>query len=98
MKKNTITKVEFKSRVAKLGIDAVEATVLFGFENRQRLYAESEGVSKARLILLETFEKEKANGQLGHRIADYNVAIAEMRADIEASYQAKKSRQKKVKK
>lgn len=74
-----MTKPEFKRRVKALGLDPIQATVLFGFSHSTRFYSNSENVSTARESFLATFEQEKADGKLKHRLAANAEAIDVMR-------------------
>lgn len=79
LQKITMTKQQFKSRVRALGLDPVQAAVLFGFSHPARIYSESESVSIARASLLAVFVHEKADGRLEQRLKANEKAITAMR-------------------
>lgn len=77
-----MTKKKFKARIKALGLDAIQAAVLFDFSHPSRIYSKSESVSSASEFRLIFFEREKHFGRLDVWIDDKKEKIEKLRAKV----------------
>lgn len=89
-----MTKKQFKSRIKSLGLDPIQATVLFGFSHPARIYSASEKVSTARERLLETYEIVKKNGRIAFWLDVKKDEIEKMRAKVNSERRKKYNKSK----
>lgn len=89
-----MTKSQFKKRIKALGLDPIQATVLFDFSHPARIYSQSEGVSSASEFKLNVFERAKKTGDLAVWLEESKISIDKMREKINLE-QRKKYRKNK---